>query len=312
MTAVLKERKVCILLSTYNGERFISSQMDSLVNQDYSPLEILVRDDGSIDQTCKIVKDYVGITIKGEVIRGDNVGVVRSFWTLLRQSPADVDYLAFCDQDDVWTKDKITRAVSFMMEARQGIPVMYFSRLTIVNENLEPCHLSKLPSRQPTFKNALVENIATGCTIVINDAARRLLLKHPPCLDKVIMHDWWVYLAVSAFGKVHYDECPTVLYRQHQENLVGSQRGFRAFQGRVKRFLQYGGRLSCSSQAREFEKCFADCLPSRSKKALRRFIADSTSGNLLSRLVYSMKKNVFRQNAIDDQILRLLIMLRRV
>ena len=144
----------------------------------------------------------------------NNIGVIASFFQLLMLASSEADYFAFCDQDDVWLPNKVSRAVSVLESIPQDIPLLYCSRVTIVDEKLNHLGLSKTLSRAPSFENALVENIVTGCTAVINRKSRQLFLRRIP--RKALMHDWWMYLVVAAFGEVVWDpQSKDVYKRQH-------------------------------------------------------------------------------------------------
>ena len=130
-------KKVQILLSTYNGEKFVEEQIESLLNQDYQNINILIRDDGSKDQTKSIIKRYkTNYPEKISVMDDSNIGVKKSFMKLIEQASESADYIVFCDQDDYWEPKKISRLVEVMEKEDQEIPLMYFSKLNIVDSQL--------------------------------------------------------------------------------------------------------------------------------------------------------------------------------
>jgi len=304
-------RKVQVLLSTYNAEKYLEELLDSVLNQDYPNFDIVIRDDGSQDNTLNIFKKYIGIN-NVKIFPKENIGVVRSFFRLLELSSPDAGYLAFCDQDDIWEKDKISQAIKLLEKIPDSdkIPVMYFSRYAIVNEQLEFIGYSKIPRRNPSFKNALVENIATGCTICINNVARELILKDNN-FAILEMHDWWIYLVVSGFGKIIYDTLPKILYRQHSSNLVGIKTGyFESWMGRIKRFLKRDGVPLVTKQAEEFERIYSSFLNHEKKVILNKFIEERKT--LTGRIRYAFRGEVYRQSLIDDIILRILIILNYI
>jgi len=307
----MTEKRVQVLLSTYNGERYLKPLLESLASQEYKNIEILVRDDGSSDGTVRLLEEYALRRKKVKLVKGENLGVIRSFFELLRLSSPDVDYLAFCDQDDVWEKDKISRAVGFLNSLPKELPLMYCSRVFIADEQLNVVGISRIPRRGPSFRNALVENIAPGCTMVVNKVARDLILLETPNFENIRMHDWWVYLVVSAFGKVLYDEKPTILYRQHSANVVGVKIGLIArWKARFRRFRKYGRLRLLTEQAKEFRRIYGHLLSDEKKRVLNRFLNDRMS--FTSRMKYALTCEVYRQSLIDDLILRALILLNRV
>lgn len=302
-------KKAQILLSTFNGEKFLSELMDSLLNQSYPNIEILMRDDGSSDDTLAILDKYANHYPSVKVICGKNLGVIQSFFELLRLSSLEAEYIAFCDQDDVWEKDKISRAVRFLEQYSTDVPLLYCSRVTLVDENLSIIGRSQIPKRGPSFENALVQNIATGCTIVINRISRELLMKEIPKI--VRMHDWWMYLVVSAFGNVVYDVEPRILYRQHSSNVIGYKKSAIArWLARIQRFLKSGRLCLVTEQANEFRRIYGSLLPEEKKVVLDRFIDGRKS--LVGRLQYALSGDAYRQSMVDDIILRLLIIINRV
>ena len=159
------------------------------------------------------------------------------------------------------------------------------------------------------FSNALVENVISGCVMVINKKARRLLLNNLPT-KRVLMHDWWVYLVVSAFGKVIYDEKPLIKYRQHSSNVIGGTSSiYGQMRKRIKRFVKNSDVYRCTDQAKEFQERYHGLLDDDTNEILIRLI--ESKENILNRLKYSINKEVRRQMVVDDLILRVLILLGR-
>ena len=221
---------VAVLLSTFNGARFVAAQLDSFVAQAHPNWRILWRDDGSTDTTRDVVERFAALS--GRLHRvcddGTRAGVTASFLTLLRQVDRG-EHAAFADQDDVWLPDKLTRALHALAPFGNR-PALYCARQLLVDEDLNRLGLSAPLDGPTAFPAALTQNIATGCTTVLNPAAVRLVAQStaPPCT----LHDWWSYLVVTAAGgAVVWDDAPVVLYRQHGGNVVGapSSRGHRAW-----------------------------------------------------------------------------------
>jgi glycosyltransferase involved in cell wall biosynthesis len=209
---------VQILLSTYNGERYLRPLLDSLGSQAYPDLSILIRDDGSTDNTLPLLKECASGSPNIEIVQGEHLGFVQSFFTLLAFASPTAKYFALCDQDDVWQPDKISRAIELLSACPPHLPALYCSRLALVDENLKPLRLSEMPTKGLSFRNALVENHVVGCTSLFNQSALQLLTPLP---SACVSHDWWIYLVASAFGAVVYDPEPRILYRQHAHNVFG-------------------------------------------------------------------------------------------
>jgi glycosyltransferase involved in cell wall biosynthesis len=299
--------QVQILLSTYNGERYLEPQLRSLFEQDHPELKVLARDDGSTDRSWDILQSH---TRQGwlTAVRGENWGVVRSYFWLLSHADPGAEYVAFADQDDVWLADKVSRALRRLRPLAPDRPAMYCSRLAVVDDNLIPIGRSPLPRRGPSFENALVQNIATGCTVVLNRPARDLLLRELP--RNVPMHDWWAYLVVSAFGEVLYDPEPRILYRQHAGNVVGAARNpIGRLATKAVRFARRGFALLSGPQAREFRRIYGAQLDSGRRAKLDRFLDARYSWG--QRLRFALGDDIVYQSGLDNAIFKGLYVLNR-
>jgi glycosyltransferase involved in cell wall biosynthesis len=220
---------VAILLCTLNGARFISAQLSSLARQQFDNWRLIVSDDGSTDETLSLLWKYQheNRAVSVSVRNGPGRGAVRNFLGLACDPAISADYFAFSDQDDVWETDKLSRAIAWLQSIPAQKPALYCSRVRLIDEFDRDCGLSPLFSLKPSFRNALVQSIAGGNTMVFNDAARDLLASCGGDVD-VPMHDWWTYLLVTgAGGEVRYDLHPSIRYRSHAHNVVGANVGWR-------------------------------------------------------------------------------------
>lgn len=298
--------KVEILLSTYNGEKFLQDLLGSLVSQDYPELLVRVRDDGSTDKTQQILKDFQTANKgKVELDFDRNIGVKASFFKLLESSSAAADYFAFCDQDDSWLPGKITKAVSMLKQIDEDIPLLYCSDKILIDENGNILNKLKLKQRNPSFRNAVVQNIASGCTYVINKEAKKVILDSMPKFEKIRMHDWWFYLTVSALGKVLYDPESLILYRIHRQNVIGIEVDWlKNVTARLKRLFAYKGLPLITEQALEFSRLYENSLNHNQKEVLNEFI--NSRDNLLKRFLYFFKGRCYREPLMDNIIFRVL------
>ena len=295
-----------VLLSTYNGAAFLEPLLESVFGQRGVRASILARDDGSSDATGSILQRHAR---SGPLVyyQGAHLRAAASFLDLLGRADPTFDTFAFCDQDDVWLPEKLGRAVERLATVAAGTPALYCGRLMLVDEALAPLTLTPLPRRGPSFENALVENIAAGCTIVLNGLARELLTRKLP--DWLVAHDWWAYLVVSAFGAVLYDEQPTVLYRQHRANAVGASPSLAGnLARRLRKFRRNRAEMAVFRQARSFHRLFASQLDPRRALLLERFLKRHESRR--ASVGYAVRPDVFRQTVVDDAIMRTLIALR--
>lgn len=227
--------KVNILLSTYNGEQFLREQIESIRQQTFTTWNLLIRDDGSSDETLAIIADYQA---RDERIRlideksPQNLGVIKSFHRLLTHEIAD--YYFFCDQDDIWLEDKLTLCLEKAKSYKSTCPLLIYTDLTVVDQSLTVIYESmiKTQSHHPNTKlcQELTENTVTGGTAMINHALAKLWT----VTDKIIMHDWYLALLASACGKLVFLDQTTELYRQHNNNVLGA----RTWSKRIKGWLK--------------------------------------------------------------------------
>lgn len=290
-----------VLMSTHDGERFLAEQVASIRAQTHPYVRLVVRDDGSTDGTVALLQE-LGV----EPVRGENLGLPAAFFRLLDDS-GDADCYALADQDDVWAPDKLARAVA-RLDGVDG-PALYCARVMVTDEQLRPLYPHELPRRGPSFANALVQNIALGCTVVLNRAARDLVRGRWP--DECVMHDAWLYLVVAGCGTVVYDEQVVVQYRQHGGNTVGMGSGPLArLAGRVRRQLSPGGPGKHSRQDRELQRLFGDALPPDRWAVLTDFLAAQQT--LGRRLRWALRGPTHRQTRGSDAVLTLLQVAGRV
>jgi len=301
--STLPSPRVGVLLSTYNGARYLKPQLDSLLAQDYPDVIIQVRDDGSSDSTLAILDSYAARYPAIRVMRGTNIGVARSFLTLLAEADPTCNYFAFCDQDDVWLPDKISVAVGNLTPAGHDTPTLYFSRVEYVDNVLRHLRMSPAP-RRPGFGNALVENCAPGCTMLFNQATRQLILSRLP--SSVFVHDSWTYLVVSAFGRLVFHDVARIKYRQHAANVFGAVTNpVSRVRQRLQR-LRRGQPQEYLAQAQEFARLYSDSLSPAHRHTLQRFL--QCRPRPLRRIVYALTMDTWRQSRWDSLILRVLIL----
>jgi glycosyltransferase involved in cell wall biosynthesis len=231
---------VAILLCTYNGARFLAEQLASLEAQTHQNWVVIASDDGSTDQTLEILQQYQSKWPSGKLtIRsGPQKGFCQNFLSLACDPEIKADYYAFCDQDDVWLPAKLSVALENVIANQEGqTPYVYCGRTRYVDDQLRLCGISPLFVFPGTFRNALVQSIAGGNTMVFNRVAKYLIEQAGP-LD-VASHDWWIYQLITGVeGEVFYDQVPQVLYRQHEYALIGGNNSFSARIKRIKLLLQ--------------------------------------------------------------------------
>lgn len=238
--AIRQRNHVCILLCTFNGARHLQEQLDSFLSQDHDDWSLWVSDDHSSDGTRRILLDFILAHPGREVHLFDGVGRghAANYLSLLCRPELPEDcFVALSDQDDVWLPNRLSRALTRIQSDASTppfTPVLYAGRTQLVNPCLTPIGRSRLPRRRLSFHNALVQNVMAGNTIMLNPSALNLV-RFVGRLPDVPHHDWWLYLLISGVGgTLTFDDQPTVLYRQHTSNTLGSHRGLRARLVRIK------------------------------------------------------------------------------
>ena len=224
--------RVNILMSTYNGEKFVSEQVESIQKQTYTDWYLLIRDDGSTDKTCEILADFVSTDSRIKLIRAENVGVIKSFHELVKNN-LDADFYFFADQDDYWLPEKLTAMLDEANKHDNRKPIMYYSDLKVTDKALKVTSQSMIRSQSDHANTRLVqeltENTVTGGASMINHELAQLW----QTTNDVIMHDWYLALVAAALGELVYIDQPTHLYRQHDTNVLGA----RTFSKRLKKWL---------------------------------------------------------------------------
>lgn len=219
-------KTVQVLMSTYNGQKYLAAQIDSILQQENVRVSLQIRDDGSTDNTYEILQKYAAAHNNIQIIKGNNVGYRKSFMKLVHKATSH-DYYAFSDQDDVWKKDKLWQAVHRLeLIASKSRPGLYFSNCTLVAEDLQ--EIGVLHSSNPldhTKDQALVEGFAHGCTLVFSHKALTLVQTYKSKLD--VAHDFWIPLLMFFFGEIIYDDRGAILYRQHANNTFGNRASYR-------------------------------------------------------------------------------------
>ena len=228
---------VHILMATHQGERYLEAQLESIHAQTHTHWVLHVSDDGSEDFTHKKLQDFIrhrDLANRVHFYNGPQLGSTSNFLHLIglmkpiTQNPDCRDLFAFCDQDDVWLPDKLKRAVDVHQSLGQGDhdscseAILYASTTIICDEDLRPLRNSKLPKGEFSMHGALIQNLLSGNTMVMNTPLVRLLQKIDP--SHSVWHDWTTFMAVvGCGGRVHVDANPSVLYRQHGGNVIGEQ-----------------------------------------------------------------------------------------
>lgn len=286
-------KKIAILLSTYNGFEYLEQQVASILRQSNKDWHLYIRDDGSNDGTKTLINKLstdprISFLNKSYV---KNVGTVKSFMNLLKN--VDADYYMFCDQDDYWLPDKVRLTLQKMENVENTIgnkPVAVHTNLKVTDESLRPYRLYNTRPMWNDFLHILFNNCATGCTMMINQSLKEKINFSDLNYQYIFMHDWWLALIASCFGKIVYIDKPTILYRQHGSNVLGSLDGKKAknYLNPVRRIVNQDYDLKELRKALkiiyEFNLEYVSNLVGESKEYLRKYSSLRTKSSFLYNL----------------------------
>lgn len=303
---------VAILLCTMQGQPHLREQLDSIVSQTHPNWSLWVSDDGSTDSTHDILAEYAHHLGPSKLVvkSGPAQGYIKNFLSLVCNPQISASYYAYSDQDDIWEPGKLARALEWLQTVPDHQPALYCGRTCNVNEDNQFVGLSPLFAKQPGFSNALVQSIAGGNTMVFNRAACDLLRAAGPDVQ-VASHDWWTYLVVSGCGgQVFYDAQPTVRYRQHGGNLIGTNN---SWADRVTRLgMIVKGRFSdWTDMNTQALNRLHDRLAPDSARQLSEF-SKARSSSLLTRLAGIKCCGVYRQTRMGNLGLVVAALLKKI
>lgn len=254
-------KKIAILMSTYNGEMYLKTQIDSILNQEDVDISLLVRDDGSSDSTLSILEEYANDG-KLSLYKGDNLRSAQSFFELIFNAP-EADYYALSDQDDYWEKDKLIHAVNCLELLEKNKPLLYCSATKLVDKNLKIIK-NKRKSGVVNFNQAVITSNATGCTMCFNRELLNIIRLHRPVVR--LMHDAWIHkLCLAVGGIVYYDNNSYICYRQHGNNVIGGTSSLRKRWKRRWRNFKTLSRIRSSAIIEIYEN-YLNIMPQRNKK----------------------------------------------
>lgn len=303
----MKDKKIKVLLSAYNGEAYITQQVDSILNQTHQNLELYIRDDGSADGTLEVLEKYQQDS-RVHVISGENVGFIDSFFALISQC-GEADYFAFADQDDVWFPEKLSMALEMLVSEEKKHPqepLLYFSNYDFYDGEMNFRAHAKTPSQQPSFHNALVECMTLGFNSVFNKTAHEIMCSDIP--KHSCGHDWWTYMVCVGLGRVIYDDRPTVCYRRHEKNVSPGGMSFFKFQiWRFKKFFKNHYFKNVRQQLKEYQSLYGNQLSEDNQKLLSLFCGEHYNlGNALKKACYPKR---YRTVWTDEIMVRIIFLI---
>lgn len=301
---------LAILLCTYNGSKFLQEQLDSFVSQSFKNWHLFVYDDWSTDNTQDLVEHHAAADKMTFASNEAKLGFAQNFLNGLRSVPNDFNFYAISDQDDIWLEDKLARAVSYLKTIDDQAPALYCSRTTLVDSLGTLIGRSPLFKKKPSFRNALVQSIAGGNTMVLNKAARDLVARVERGTE-LVSHDWFIYqLVTAAGGVVYYDAHSEILYRQHDANLIGSNNGLFAKLSRIKMLLDNSFRTWNDINVRALQNS-RDLLTEENRGVLDIF-ARFRESSLIPRLMGFVKSDIYRQTFLGNIALIVGVVLNKI
>ena len=296
-------KKVAVVMSTYNGEKYVREQLDSILNQTYKNIEIIVRDDGSKDNTVHIIKEYQEKYSNIKLVIGKNLGFIKSFFELLKITESD--YYAYADQDDIWIENKIELAVNLLDELDNSKPNMAFGNSDYYDENMNLIGEGE-KNRKFSFNRALFECIGQGMTMTINKKTRDYIVNNPP--NNCFFHDWWTYLICMGLGNVAYSNVTTVKYRRFKKNATSEGQGYiRLLMWRIKNLLLNNGIKDVKRQMINYKEIYYDDLKEEDKKVLELFSNEKYNFFISLKKAFYPKR--LRRRLVDDFMLRVIFIL---
>lgn len=288
-----------ILLATYNGEKYLREQLNSIANQTYTNWFLIVHDDNSNDSTNNILLEFKNRFPTKVVIKKNSESTKsarNNFFSLINSRKIKDGYIMFCDQDDVWLPNKIELTLKAMKKIEKdnyNLPCLIYTDLIVVNENLQTISdsflsFTKLNKKVPSLSQVLIQNNMAGCTSMINQNLHKLLLK-TTSFDNILMHDWWILLLALTTGKVYLLNIPTLKYRQHSSNSVGASKyGLQLFLRKIKGKNTSNEIKKTMKQAKYFIETYDYILSNESKNIITLY-ATLTSKPKIKRVFYYLK-----------------------
>lgn len=302
--------KLIVLMSTYNGEKYIREQLDSLLNQDLMPYKIFIRDDGSTDETVNILEEYASENKCVDYYYGENKGVVKSFFDLINNCE-EADYYALCDQDDVWFKDKLSRAVDLLEKEDNSKPLLYCSKYTLTDKDLNPVdsNVSNLYNFTD-FPHALLYHTAPGCTFVFNNETRKKIVKYDVNKNYCLIHDALIHKVTCLFGKLILDSESHMYYRQHGNNEIGmTANKFKEFIGRIKHFTSGRIKNYRSNMAKGILNVYGEeC--SNDNRELLNIVANYMNDSKLKKEL--INRECFKTHTYNDFFFKILVLVNYI
>lgn len=301
-------KRIAVLLSAYNGEKYIEKQIESILNQkNIESLNLIVRNDGSKDGTIDVLhrlqKEHSNIEILDEV----NIGLVASFLRLLKYAyKQGYDYYSFSDQDDYWQTEKLSVAIK-ALESHDR-PCMYASCSTIANDDLEPMGITtQTKNRDITFFNSAIQNICPGHNQVLNHAMAKMVINKTKYSPEIYSQDMWITTVASVTGTIIFDNTPHTLYRQHASNQLSFGKSkVEWVKDHIKRLQKDEGK-KIAIQLKYFCECYSEYLTVDQEEEIKRFFESQST--VIKRMSYIAHTKFYRQRKYETPMFKMIYLL---
>lgn len=306
--------KIQVLLSAYNGSLYLKEQLDSILGQklENCDISILIRDDNSQDDglTIRLIKFYTeSYPNIISYYKGENLGSCGSFFDLVKSADFTCDYFAFSDQDDFWLSDKLQLGINKLKNCDFSVPTVYSTQITAVDKDLQPIKNSKGKTvKKVSFGNSILENVVTGCTSIFNKSMLMELqkVKMKDIDDGLFLHDWTMYMIAMSYGNLIYNCKSSILYRQHNNNVLGSSRGmFDSYLRKLKLFIKYKKSNLIYKNISSFYNVYGDKLNQEQVRLVQLYIEKNYSIKNCLSLIFNRK--LHRQSIIDTIIFKIMM-----
>lgn len=300
--------KVAVMLSSYNGEKYIGKQIESILCQNYQNIHLYIRDDGSTDGTVDVIKNYASRYSNVHFMESEgNLGYPACFYALTDDVSIQADYYAFADQDDYWLKDKISRAVSVLEKQDNNKPYAYYARYMVCNEGLKAQKKSPVKKSHITFGESLFEVCGLEFTQVVNAKAMELIRAYKP--KKAKARGTWMSPLLTGLGTVIYDDYCCAYYRRHESAVTNSDTGlFGVWIWRMKEFF-FGGFHEYRILLEDFNEVVGPHLSKKNRNILNLFAKKKSFGRQLRKAFYFGR---LRSRWIDELALRAMFLFGRL
>ena len=296
---------ILIMMSTYNGEKYLRPQLDSILNQKTQhDIHLYIRDDASTDTTRDILNEYASKYPNITLEFGKNMGSNASFLSMLEKANG-YDYYGYSDQDDIWLEDKVEIAIESIKPLDNTKPCMYCSCSELVDDEYHHLGLTQINRRGMTFNNVIIQNLCPGHAMVFNNEAVKLFTSHYPIdYTRIDVHDYWLAMHIIAFGELYYDNIPHTYYRQHNDNVLGYSHGLYGWLVERIHRVQHSMAKLITKQNLYFYELYKNDLTNDQVKELKGMLYSQR--NILTRSIFLLKTKVYRQKKFETMLFYIL------